>query len=155
MNCAGPHCTPWTRAGAQQGLQHDAMVPYYVYHAELTEGLFDINCIEESVDMPPSHYAEGMRQKHRVVWARFGPQDIGVPVMRSRFMGCALNLDTIVWLGPSRDEDVTEDFLKFFRMVSHMDASYFAGIDDTASAARSLALYADRQGSEVRAGART
>ena len=46
-----------------------------------------MSVVEEGPKMPPDHYAGPMRVKHWVIYAIFGSEDFGVPLLRQRFYG--------------------------------------------------------------------
>ena len=127
VGAGGPHCTPYTRNGAKLGMAHKGQVPFALFIGEHSSGEFDISIIEEDNCFVKKYYVEPMMEKHIVVHANFGPEDLGVGAMRKRFMGGGLNKQTIVWVGP--EGDVTNHFLSFFRAHVTHDANIFARLD--------------------------
>jgi hypothetical protein len=128
LGCGGPHCLPWTRGGSRLGVAHPAQEQYNIFIAEHSSGKFDLSLVEEAEDMPPEHYTVRMRPRYKCVYATFGPEDLGLPYCRKRFMGAGLNLDSLIWVGPNT-EDITAHFLMYFKKMAMLDASVYVGLD--------------------------
>ena len=125
------------------GKAHPCQETYYVAMGEHAAGKFDISCIEEAAEMPPEHYAGKMRKKHKVIHCLYSPQEDGTPVKRPRFMGAGLNRETLIWLGPDK-EDVTNEVLAIFSRRPARDASIFALQDTAANVQVTRSKYGER-----------
>ena len=90
-----PPCLPFTRGGARLGEAHESLPSYLTSITEHAEGKFDASFMETAVDMPPTVFTEIMIQKTEPVWAKFGPEDLGVPVSRPRFLGVNMGMEVL------------------------------------------------------------
>jgi hypothetical protein len=85
-----------------------------------------------------------MSKKHHTIYAIFGDEDLGKPLHRRRFMGCGLNAETMVWVGPQNQTDVTLHFLSYFQKKAALTSAVFAGLDTDENKERTRKLYAAR-----------
>ena len=57
--------------------------------------------------------------------------------------------ETVVWTGPKEDEDVTDDFLKFYMREVMLEANVYQGLDTVANSQKNLQAYAKRHKVEL------
>ena len=118
----GSDCLQWTRSGAKLGYEHPAIEDYQVTLAEHTSGVFDWSKFENATDFPYEFWAIDMRRKHRCISARIDNMARGAS--RPRLYCDGLNMDSIVWIGPT-GEDHTDHFNRFFASCAMAILSYF------------------------------
>eukprot|EP00959_Pyramimonas_sp_CCMP1952_P291940 6105822-Pyramimonas_sp.AAC.1 len=85
--------------------------------------------MEQSHRYPPILFEEALKDTHKIVYSKFGPNNLGWPVARLRFRAAAIRLDKLAWVGPMHKNDVTDDFLRIFHQQVTTKASIFAKID--------------------------
>ena len=74
---------------------------------------FDFVGIKHSDNIVVHFVRQAVPASHLFLFAIFSNHDLGRPMRRSRFYSACLNLDTLVWVGPSAP-DITEGFLDLF-----------------------------------------
>jgi len=103
---AGPSCRPWTRfAGCSDPSSHEDMECWLLWIAEISEAEYDCVIMENSEFFPVDLFVSGMPKHYSIKYSKFGSQDQGWPVRRTRTYCVALNMRTTVWLGSQDAED--------------------------------------------------
>jgi hypothetical protein len=103
---AGPSCRPWTRfAGCNDPSSHDDMECWLLWIAEISEAEYDIVIMENSEHFPVDLFVSGMPKHYSIKYTKFGSQDQGWPVRRTRTYCVAVNMKTTVWLGSQGAEE--------------------------------------------------
>ena len=129
VSIVGIPCTPFTPYGNNEGTAHPAIEAVNLSLHDLATSQFDIMFIEESHRFPLSLLRAALPEKYVVIWIIYGPQDIGFPVRRTRFLAACINRDFLVWVGPAGAPAVSEDFMSHFGHAPSLEANAFAGID--------------------------
>ena len=66
--------------------------------------------------MPRDRLLEKLGATHIFVWIIAGPEDLGWPTSRERFLGVLISRKRWRWLGPTEPEQILEDFRsRFFK----------------------------------------
>jgi hypothetical protein len=134
LNYSGAPCVPWTTMGQALGYADPNVEAYNTWLAHTRScgspaNLLDIAFIENSEKFPWDDFAEGMGAGFTCVKCESSLSMFGVPMHRPRLYGCAINNETLVWIGPTSAEAIAEDFKKIFARRVELDADDFAGID--------------------------
>jgi hypothetical protein len=109
------------------------MQSYHTWAHEQSIKGYDMTTLENSPRFPINMFKKVMEPRHRVVSISFGPELLGFPTVRKRSFTTALNLETMIWVGPEKDEDISKDFISHFCAQTLMDGGDFAGIDSDES----------------------
>ena len=81
-------CVPWTRGGSRKGFAHKDIPLFFASRREHIAGKFDMTFIEQAFDFPMKElYVKPMQQHHRVIWAKVGPERLGIPMSCLRCFG--------------------------------------------------------------------
>ena len=147
MAAAGPFCQGWCKGGGQEGIAHKGTLTWNYWGQEQKK--FDINFVEEAREMPTHVWSRHVKGSHRVVFTRFCSSNLGHPTQRFRFRGAAMAFETVVWTGPKEEEDVTDDFLKFYMREVMLEANVYQGLDTVANSQKNLQAYAKRHKVEL------
>lgn len=129
-NFSGPECLPWTSMGSNLGYACETMEPYNAWLALVTAQRLSTVFIENSDKFPfedfqASFSGEGFFS-FKVV---FSLSDLGVPLFRRRAYGVAINLNDLVWVGPTSPSAIQETFMQIFACQVEVDADIVAGAD--------------------------
>ena len=74
-------------------------------------------------------------------------QDLGLPVVRRRTYGVAINKSRLAWVGPENSgSDITKDFLDVFAEQVLLDGDCFVAVDSAASVVETRAELARKRG---------
>ncbi|CAE7282990.1 unnamed protein product [Symbiodinium sp. CCMP2592] len=147
VNFSGPMCSPFTSHGLQLGFADPSIESLNIWLAKMCESPMDLIFFENSDRFPWSLFVEAMSAEthwecHRCV---FGAEELGLPVLRRRTYGVAINRKSLVWLG-SEQPDVTEEFLSIFGRSPTLDGDAYAGLDSVESIQETRAELARRRG---------
>jgi hypothetical protein len=133
--------------GAQRGWSHPSMEPYYACAEEIRLSKHIISYVENSPHFPIGDFTERVAPTKKVVFAIFGPPQIGAGQSRTRMQVAALDQDRTVWLG--QDGDCTTHFLHFFHSRVKMEGIEFAGNDTPENIRLTRQAYAVAKGVEL------
>ena len=78
----------------------------------------------------------------RVIYCKVSPSDLGWPVSGTRSLATSLRLDSLLWLGPERQEDIRKHFMSIFGCRAACDADVFADLDSPAEIQKARLLMA-------------
>ena len=143
---AGPVCLPWSPYGKQEGDGHMATEAWHIWIKDMQAQGFDYTFFENSSKCPKHIFAEPMAPSSHVVSFPVGPETLGWPSRRLRLMGCAIKRESLVWCGPTSDEEAAKVFKKFFLRRAAVDANVFAHVDDPAKIAEEREYRAKKAG---------
>ena len=65
-----------------------------------------------------------LQPTHDIFSIVLSPMDLGWPIRRTRLFTCALNRQTLAWVGPSQT-DLPEHFMKFFKRALKLNGDVF------------------------------
>ena len=97
-----------------------AMEVVHTALAEMSQSTIDIVGIEESSMFPVDLFTASLPKTHVPVLLTFGAQELGFPILRTRFYGVGINRESLCWLGPLSPEEQLDDFLSLFRLCMHV-----------------------------------
>lgn len=151
----GPSCRPWTRfAGGTDPNSHEDLECWLLWISEISQAEYDIVIMENSEYFPVEElFAAGMPKHYCIKYAKWGSQEQGWPVRRTRTYSVAVNMRTCLWLGPhgSEDGDVLKDFLSHFGAACTVEGDVFCGIDTEDSHNEVINAMAHKRGVYLRA----
>ena len=119
VNAAGNCCQAWSIAGKRAGHAHESQLTFLIWTAVRqqlasrgAESLFFQECT-------PGFDAAGMISRplsssHKVVHVTIGPRLLGWPANRDRELSAGLSLQELVWLGPSSQDEIQQEFESLF-----------------------------------------
>jgi len=125
---AGPNCQPWCKGGLRQGKADARSLPFLVYKAEQQAGNNDFVGLEQSDRFPIASWTEALSGRYQTITLCGGPEDIGWPIARRRWLAFSLGRDW-VWTGPA-PADVAAAFVAFAGAAVVADGDVFV-FDDT------------------------
>ena len=111
---AGPPCIAWSSQGSHLGAADPATECFQAYAVKMNDSSHDLVTMENVTNMPVQNFRQFM---HRMKW-----QMVSVTislrsswgVSRYRRYQTAVNLETLVWLGPSRESEQQTLFDELF-----------------------------------------
>ena len=128
---AGSMCTPWSSFGSRDGPAHPSSESHSVWVEDMLQSDFDMVTLENSEYFPLKTWKNKMCKRFLVVHICVCPNMLGWPARRMRMYATAINLDKLVWVGPSAfdAQQVADDFLKMFGARVCVEADLFANLD--------------------------
>ena len=144
---ASPQCVPWAPNGPNLGLSDPDVETFFQLAHLIRHDDPDMATIEENKRMPKHLLMERVGPKFQFVSAVFGPQHLGFPTNRQRLHGTFINLESLVWLGPSEDKDIQQDFEQLFFRKIMLDGDCFAGMDNLQNQWKQTRVLCHRRGS--------
>lgn len=130
---AGTMCTPWTSLGSMSGPAHPANESHIIWAEHARQEAADIVSLENSEFFPVDDYRKTMMPNHQVVNIVVCPTMLGWPVRRVRLLASAINLKRMVWVGPTEEQAVSDDFLNTFGSHVEVEADAFSFIDEVSN----------------------
>jgi hypothetical protein len=132
FEAAGFPCRPWTFYGAASSMNtgpaHPDMEPFHLWKNTTRVMNHDLVLLENSDKFMPQLLYESFPEKYTIKYVVFSPQDFGWPMRRLRFYAILINLDTMLWVGPS-SADLTESMLTTCGRRCSLEGDCFAGLD--------------------------
>ncbi len=131
LTCAikGFPCTPFSAIGNQEGLAHPAMEVVHACIQDMAASGFDLLGVENSDRFPPALFEGELPSKYVAKSLVFGPDDLGFPIRRRRYMCTAINQETLVWIGPPTAEAMEAEFREMFYQAVQLEADDFLHLD--------------------------
>ena len=119
LNVAGTVCKGWSFAGSKAQFSHPSERPHAVWLAERkarAEQLLEDAFVQEcTVGYPVDEKLRGpLEDTHEIVMVKTGPEKQGWPITRPRSFTFGINKKRWVWVGPSTDMAIQEDFDNLF-----------------------------------------
>jgi hypothetical protein len=142
---AGPPCRPFSLLGKRDTLGHSDIEALHLWRHDVANADFDLVFVENSSLVYDSLFKEHMPSKYLSKEARWGSQDQGWPVRRTRYYGVSINQATLVWIGPP-EEDVLIDFLAYFGAAVRLDSDAFCNLDRVEEGQEALQRLARNRG---------
>lgn len=132
---AGSMCTPWSSFGSKDGAAHPACESHQIWAQDMRHSEFDLVTLENSEYFPLDTWMAKLSDKFLVVHICVCPSMLGWPARRMRMYATAINLERLVWLGPSPQEpqSISDDFLGLFGARVCAEADIFAHVDTAES----------------------
>ena len=133
-NISGPMCVPFTTFGKRLQEADPSMEAWHIWSHAMAASNYDLVTAENSDEMPPifdevmtngSLSLPGDGPKWFVVTLMLNSTDYGWPARRRRSWRTALNMDTMIWLGPRTHNDIMKHFNHFLRTSLELDADCF------------------------------
>ena len=90
--------------------------------------------LENSPNFPTENFSEVMGTGYFVAATTFGPEDLGWPCRRRRKYMSAIDLSTLIWVGPVSADDLVRDFGDFCFKTMATNADVFVNPDGTEEA---------------------
>ena len=152
---AGPSCRPWSLfAGGTDPKSHDDLECWLLWISEIARAEYDIVIMENSEHFPVEElFTTGMPKHYCVKYAKWGSQEQGWPVRRTRAYCVAINMRTCLWVGGYGEEDgnVLKDFLSHFGAACTLEGDLFCGLDSEESRDEVMSTLAQKRGMYLRA----
>eukprot|EP00929_Paragymnodinium_shiwhaense_P015072 TRINITY_DN123082_c0_g1_i1.p1 TRINITY_DN123082_c0_g1~~TRINITY_DN123082_c0_g1_i1.p1 ORF type:complete len:564 (+),score=78.69 TRINITY_DN123082_c0_g1_i1:107-1798(+) len=133
-NWSGPLCDSFSRIGRRQGLVSPTFEPYAVYAAGLNAQGLHLNVLENPPGFDVDDWMARTGFGRKAVSVKFGPTELGYPVLRHRLLVASWDDHAYTWAGDTvlsnkeASTDVTTEFMKIFRCDSTLDGSDFCGL---------------------------
>ena len=133
-NMSGPMCVPYATFGKRLQEADPSMEPWHIWSHAMAASNYDLVTAENSDDMPPifdevmthgSLSKPGDGAKWFVITLVLNSTDYGWPARRRRSWRTALNMDTMIWMGPRSHNDIMKHFNHFLRRSLELSADCF------------------------------
>ncbi|CAE7249489.1 unnamed protein product [Symbiodinium natans] len=116
VNMAGTTCCGWSSVGKGLHFADPSERPHAIWVTERRRraemDLEDVVFSECTTRYPVQEKLGVLQETHEILSIVINPMALGWPVRRNRLFACALNRQSVAWMGPGQ-EDLLPHFLKF------------------------------------------
>ena len=105
------------------------MESYLLWQEDVAQSDFDKVTMENNEWFPIEMFVARFAPQARILRLVADCSILGIPISRRRLFVTALSNRSLVWLGPSTDVAIHEDFMSFFARQVVVEGDFFAGLD--------------------------